>query len=144
MYLTEISNFPSLLPFRGAKKHSIPSNLDLISSSFDDAVLHHLKSLGPPFISLSWLSKAVDFVALTHSEVRNLISNLKVAPSLDDSLTWYLDHSVKDSEKEAMDDSSAITMSRSGVPHGCQCFFPIPTLVQGAHAWQLRDIKRGK
>ncbi|KAM1095996.1 hypothetical protein EV1_010839 [Malus domestica] len=50
----------------------------------------------------------------------------------------------RDSEKEAMDDSSAITMSRSGVPHGCQCFFPIPTLVQGAHAWQLRDIKRGK
>ncbi|KAM2244162.1 hypothetical protein ACFX1S_010884 [Malus domestica] len=29
----------------------------------------------------------------------------------------------RDSEKEAMDDSSAITMSRSGVPHGCQCFF---------------------
>ncbi|KAM1846589.1 hypothetical protein EV1_010910 [Malus domestica] len=95
MYLTEISNFPSLLPFRGAKKHSVPSNLDLISSSFDDAVLRHLKSLGPPSISLSWLSKAVDFLALTHSEARNLISDLKVAPPLDDSLAWYLDHSVK-------------------------------------------------
>ncbi|KAM1500413.1 hypothetical protein PS1_023389 [Malus domestica] len=39
--------------------------------------------------------QAVDFVTLTHSEARNLISDLKVAPPLDDSLAWYLDHSVK-------------------------------------------------
>ncbi|KAM1134515.1 hypothetical protein ACFX1X_044156 [Malus domestica] len=37
-------------------------------------------------------------------------------------------------EKEAMDDSSVITASRSGVLHGCRCSFPIPTLVHGAHA----------
>ncbi|KAM1013800.1 hypothetical protein TB2_043706 [Malus domestica] len=36
--------------------------------------------------------------------------------------------------KEAMDDSSAIIASRSGVPHGCRCSFPIPILVQDAHA----------
>ncbi|KAM1482644.1 hypothetical protein TB2_034224 [Malus domestica] len=39
--------------------------------------------------------QAVDFVTLTHSEARNLISDLKVAPPLDDSLAWYLDHNVK-------------------------------------------------
>ncbi|KAM1122456.1 hypothetical protein ACFX2I_004006 [Malus domestica] len=39
--------------------------------------------------------QAVDFVTLTHSKARNLISDLKVAPPLDDSLAWYLDHSVK-------------------------------------------------
>ncbi|VVA14720.1 PREDICTED: BPS1 [Prunus dulcis] len=94
MYLTEISNFSSFSPFRVAKKHSVPNNLDLISRSFDDALLCRLKTLTPPSISLSWLSKAVDFLALAQSEARVLISNLKVA-ALDDSLAWYLDDSVK-------------------------------------------------
>lgn len=94
MYQTEISHFSLFSPFRVAKKHSVPNNLDLISRSFDDALLCRLKTLTPPSISLSWLSKAVDFLALAQSEARVLISNLKVA-ALDDSLAWYLDDSVK-------------------------------------------------
>lgn len=94
MYLTEISNFPSFSPFRVAKKHSVPNKFDLISRSFDDALLRRLKTLAPPSISLSWLSKAVDFLSLAHSEARSLISNLEVT-ALDDSLACYLDDSVK-------------------------------------------------
>lgn len=94
MYLTEISNFPSFSPFRVAKKHSVHNKFDLISRSFDDALLRRLKTLAAPSISLSWLSKAVDFLSLAHSEARSLISNLEVT-SLDDSLACYLDDSVK-------------------------------------------------
>ncbi|PRQ41391.1 hypothetical protein RchiOBHm_Chr4g0446391 [Rosa chinensis] len=93
MFLTEIKKHavPSFTPF---KKHSVPNKFGLITNAFDDALLRRLKTLSPPSISLSWLSKAVDFLAFSHSEARSLISNLEVT-ALDDSLATYLDDSVK-------------------------------------------------
>lgn len=100
MFLTEIKKHavPSLTPF--IKKHYsvvvLPNKLDLITRAFDDALLRRLKTLSPPSITLSWLSTAVDFLAVAHSEARSLISDLEAtALEYDDALATYLDDSVK-------------------------------------------------
>ncbi|KAM7463305.1 hypothetical protein LguiA_031426 [Lonicera macranthoides] len=97
MFLTQKSHFPSFSPFRRVSK---PNNFYLISRSFDENLLHRLKTLcsttNPSSINLSWLSLAVDFLSSTHSDAQTLISGLKSSfASSDDSLASYLDYSVK-------------------------------------------------
>lgn len=98
MYLTEVSRFPSFSPFGIAKKRCVPKNFDLVSRSFDENLLRCLKTLRPgsdlPSISLDWLSRAVDFLSSTQLEAQALITDLKLS-GVDDSLSWYLDYSVK-------------------------------------------------
>lgn len=98
MYLIEVSRFPSFSPFGIAKKRCVPKNFDLISRSFDENLLRRLKTLRPgsdiPSISLDWLSRAVDFLSSTQVEAQALITDLKLC-GVDDSLSWYLDYSVK-------------------------------------------------
>ncbi|KAF5750015.1 UPF0496 protein 4 [Tripterygium wilfordii] len=96
MYLTEISNFPSSFSlFKKTKaKTGADGGFDFISRSFDESLLRRLKTLDPPAISLSWLSKAVDFLSFVHSEAKTLVSRLEVA-SFDESLALYLEDSAK-------------------------------------------------
>ncbi|XP_004298618.1 PREDICTED: UPF0496 protein 4-like [Fragaria vesca subsp. vesca] len=76
-------------------KHSLPNKLDLITAAFDDALLRSLKTLSAPSISLCWLSKAVEFLAVAHAEARRLIFSSLEVTVLDDALASYLDDSVK-------------------------------------------------
>ncbi|OVA12120.1 Protein BYPASS-related [Macleaya cordata] len=99
MYPTNISNFPSLTPFRLARKQSPAKNLDLISRSFDENLLTRLKPLiftaKKPKITLSFLSLAVDILSSTHREAETLFSELKSSFNLEDPLNLYLDDSIK-------------------------------------------------
>lgn len=101
MFLIEKkSTFPSFSPFRTAGKRSPPIDFDLISRSFDESILRRLKPLAiptssPPSITLSWLSRAVEFLSSTHGEAQALISKITSGSSNDGSESVYLDYSVK-------------------------------------------------
>lgn len=94
MFQVGVSRFSAFSPFSGSRNCSLPNNFELLSCSFDDALIRRLKALNPPSLTLSWLSLAVDFLSTIHAEVRSLISNLKPSAS-DDSLACFLDDSVK-------------------------------------------------
>ncbi|KAM1797701.1 hypothetical protein ACFX12_031853 [Malus domestica] len=74
------------------------------------------------------------FWSITEIEMQEQATSSLAASSLPSSNQRSSSSAFHLEVKETMDDSSTITASRSGVPHGCRCFFPIPTLVQGAHA----------
>ncbi|XP_038719903.1 UPF0496 protein 4-like [Tripterygium wilfordii] len=57
-------------------------------------LLRRLNTLDPPSVSLSWLSKAVDFLSFVHSEAKTLVTRIEVS-SFDLSLALYLDDSTK-------------------------------------------------
>lgn len=102
MFLIEKkSHFPSFSPFRAVGKRCAPNDFDLISRSFDETILRRLKTLtfsgsSPPSISLYWIRLAVDFLSSTHADAQTLITKLTSSSgSVDDSLSFYLDQSVK-------------------------------------------------
>ncbi|XP_043694398.1 UPF0496 protein 4-like [Telopea speciosissima] len=96
MFLTEYVRIPSISPRCRAGKRFPPStkNLDFISQSFEEKLLHRLKTLNPPSINLSWLSLAFDFLSSIHAEAEALVSDLKLSSS-ENYIALYLDDSIK-------------------------------------------------
>ncbi|KAL8100527.1 protein BPS1, chloroplastic-like [Apium graveolens] len=97
MFVTEkTSPFPS---FRSSIKRYPLHDFDLIFKSFDDKLTSRLKSLAfsspSHSISLHWLSRAVDLLSDTHADANAVISAMTSAGLSGDSLSFYLDHSVK-------------------------------------------------
>ncbi|WOH07462.1 hypothetical protein DCAR_0726892 [Daucus carota subsp. sativus] len=101
MFLTEKkSTFPSFSPFQTAGKRPPPIDYDSICTSFDESILRRLKPLAistasSPAITLTWLSRAVEFVSTTHAEAQALISKITSGSHDDGSKAIYLDYSVK-------------------------------------------------
>ncbi|KVI05249.1 protein BPS1, chloroplastic-like [Cynara cardunculus var. scolymus] len=87
------SHFKSIgkKPTHGQKGYQLPARF------FDEKVILHLKTLTPPsrssIISLSWLSKAVSFLSMVHSEAQDQISSLGSESDYYQAL--YMDYSVK-------------------------------------------------
>ncbi|XP_058099746.1 UPF0496 protein 4-like [Magnolia sinica] len=95
MFRTEIPRFLHSIRPDGHKLSSSSSKTpSLLSRSFDENLLSRLKTLDPPSITFSWLSRAVDLLSSTHADAEALISDLSVSAP-EKSLPSYLDDSIK-------------------------------------------------
>lgn len=95
MFLTEKSTSPLVFLLYFPSKKSLPSP----SLPFEQALVARLRSLLPipnsPFsVSLSWLSRAVDLLALTLGDAADLISDTSLSGSDRDAIAAYLNSGI--------------------------------------------------
>lgn len=97
MFLVDKTHLTSHFKSIGKKSTKSHKGYQLSARFFDEKVILHLKTLTPPsdssIISLSWLSKAVSFLSMVHSEAQDQISNLGSESDYFEAL--YMDYSMK-------------------------------------------------